>query len=190
MESLKFAIGDDDESNVAAIKGILLSNGHIISCEEKDGPSLLRKIRSTSPDFVIISYNIKGMNGPEIARIIQNDRLAPVLLIADSSKDIFVREMGDENFAYIIKPLSEIQLLGTIDYVHNNFKRLINLENEVIQLKKMLETRKLVERAKGILIDSYNMKESQAFRYIQKRSMDECKPVEEIARRIIENSKK
>jgi response regulator NasT len=90
-------------------------------------------------------------------------------------------------FPYIIKPLSEVQLLGTIDYVYNNYKKLINLENEVMQLKKMLESRKLVERAKGILIDVYNMKESDAFRYIQKRSMDECKPVEEIARRIIEN---
>lgn len=190
MDILKFAIGDEDELNMAVIRNMLQSKGHIISCEENDGPSLLRKIRSIIPDFVIVGYNIQGMKGAEIARIVQGDRIAPVLLIAESSQDIFIREMGNENFPYIIKPISEIQLLGTIEYVYNNFKRLVNLENEVSELKEMLETRKTVERAKGILIDKYDMKEKDAFRYIQKRSMDECKPVLEIAKRIIENIKK
>lgn len=187
MDILKIAIGDEDEFNIALLKNILQPKGHIITCEEKDGPSLLRKVRGSIPDFIIIGYNIQGINGPELARIIQGDRIAPVLLIADSSQDIFVREIGNESFAYIIKPVFESQLLGTIEYVYNNFRRLIDLENEVIELRKMLEIRKLLDRAKGILIDTHNMKESDSFRYIQKRSMDECKPIEEIARRIIEH---
>lgn len=188
MDTLRFAIGDQDELNIKVIKNALQSNGHYVVCEETDGPSLLRKIRSIIPDFVIVGYNISGMKGSEIARIIQGDGIAPVLLIAESSQDIFTREMGDEYFPYIIKPVSESQLLFTVEFVYNNFKRMIDLKNEVSRLKEMLETRKLVERAKGILIDKYNMKEKDAFRYIQKRSMDECKPVLEIARRIIENS--
>jgi two-component system, response regulator PdtaR len=190
METLKFAIGDEDKSSILVIKNILQSNGHVVACEENDGPSLLRKVRGVIPDFVIISYDIPGMKGSELARIIEGDRIAPVLLLTDSSKDIFIRGVGNENFAYIIKPVSQLQLLGTIEYVYNNFKRLVDLEREVLELKTLLETRKQVDRAKGIIMDKYNMKEQDAFRYIQKRSMDECKSVLEIAKRIIENNNK
>jgi Response regulator with putative antiterminator output domain len=189
MDTLRFAIGDEDKPGIVTIRNILLSAGHMVVCEEYDGSSLLRSVRSLLPDFVISGYNLPGIRGPEIARIIEGDRIAPVLLVADSSKDIFVRKMGNENFPYIIKPVSEGQLLGTIDFVYNNYKRLTSLELEVNELKNMLEIRKLVEKAKGILMDKYNMKEKDAFRYIQKRSMDECKAVVEIAKRIIENAK-
>jgi two-component system, response regulator PdtaR len=190
MDSLRFVIGDGDEINIIALRNILQSAGHVIGCEERDGPSLIRKVRSIMPDFVITAYNIPGMNGSEIARIVQGGGIAPVLLIAESSQDIFIREMGNETFPYIIKPISPVQLLGTIEYVYSNFKRLKSLENEVQELKTMLETRKLVERAKGILMDTYGMKEKDAFKYIQKRSMDECKPVVDIAKRIIDKNKK
>lgn len=186
MDSLKFAIGDEDKLNILNIKNILQSRGHVVSCEEEDGPSLLRRIRSINPDFVIVSYGMRGMKGLEIARIVESDRICPVLLTAEISQDIFVREMGNESFAYLIKPISEIQLIGTIEFVYNNFKRLAGLEGEVLKLKNMLEARKITEKAKGIIIDKFNMKEKDAFRYIQKRSMDECKPVLEIAKRIIE----
>lgn len=189
MDNLRFAIGDSDETGIVLIRNILQSKGHIIVCEERDGPSFLRKLRTIGADFIIAGYNIQGINGPELARIAQGDKLAPVLLIADSSQDLFVRNIGEETFAYIIKPFSETQLLGTIDYVYNNFKRMTDLENQVMELKKKLEARKVMDKAKGILIDMYNMKESDAFRYIQKRSMDECKPIEEIAERIIEKSR-
>jgi len=190
MNSLRIAIGDEDELNIGIIKSILLSKGHKVICEERDGSSLLRKVRSLMPDFVIVSYNIPGIKGIEIARIIQQDEIAPVLLMADNSQDIFVREMGEEYFPYIIKPVIPVQLLGTIDFVYNNYKKMLDLQKEVSQLKNMLETRKLVERAKGILIDDYGMKERDAFRFIQKRSMDECKPIADIAKMIIEKSKK
>lgn len=190
MDTLKFAIGDEDKSSIAIIRNILQSNGHIIVCEENDGPSLLRKIRSIMPDFVIVGYNISGIKGPEIARIVQEEGIAPVLLIAENSKDIFVREIGDQNFAFLIKPVSPVQLLSTIGFVYNNFRRLTDLEMKVMELKTTLETRKLVEIAKGILIDNYNMKEKDAYAYIHKMSMDKCKPIVEIARKIIQKAKK
>lgn len=189
MDTLRFAIADEDKNTMLLIKNILHLKGHQVICEENDGSSLLRCVRSMLPDFVIAGYNLPGIKGPELARIIEGDRIAPVLLVAASSQDVFVRKIGSESFPYIIKPISEIQLLGTIDFVYNNFKRLKDLENEVIELKSALEIRKLVDKAKGILMDLYNMKEKDAFRYIQKRSMDECRPVEEIAKRIIDKSK-
>jgi response regulator NasT len=186
MDTLKFAVGDADELNKAVIKSILQSKGYSIACDERDGPSLLRKVRSILPDFVIISCNIPGMKGSEIARIVEGDRIAPVILIADSPQDMLAREMGSDNFAYILKPVSEIQLIGTIEFVYSYFKRLVNLEHEVSELKEMLETRKLVEKAKGILMDKFNMKEKDAFKFIQKKSMDECAPITDIARKIID----
>lgn len=188
MNSLNFAIGDADIKSTTLIKNMLQNSGSRVICEEWDGPSLLRKIRSTMPDFVIVGYNISGMKGIEIARILHNDRIAPVLLIADNSQDVLVRQIGSEHFPYIIKPFSQDQLLCTIDIVYDSFRKMVTLENEVLKLKKTLETRKVVERAKGILIDIYNMKEKDAFRYIQKRSMDECRPIAEIAKRIIDKN--
>lgn len=185
MDSLKFAIGGIDQLNMVIIRNILLSKGNTICCEEDDGASLLRKIRSMEPDFVIIGYNILGMNSMEIARIVQSDRVAPVLIIADSTLDISIRDMGDEYFPSIIKPISEIQLLTTIEFSYINYKRMVNLENQIKDLKNTLEERKIIEKAKGILIDSFKMKEKDAFRYIQKRSMDECKSAVDIAKRII-----
>lgn len=190
MDTLKFALGDEDKPTITVIRNILQSNGHIIVCEENDGPSLLRKIRSIIPDFIIVSYNLRGMNGAEIAKIALRDKIAPTLLIAESSQDIFIREMGSDNFPYLIKPISQVQLLGTVEYVYANFKRLLDLEKEVLELKNMLEARKLVERAKGLLIDNYNMKEKDAFRFMQKKSMDLCKPMEEIAKKIIDKVNK
>jgi response regulator NasT len=128
MDKLKFAIGDKDELNMAVIRSMLQSEGHLIACEETDGPALLRKIRAVAPDFVIVSYNMPGMKGLEIARIVQGDRLAPVLLTADSSQDIFIRSMGEENFPYLIRPINQVQLIGTIDFVYNSFKRMLELE--------------------------------------------------------------
>jgi AmiR/NasT family two-component response regulator len=190
MDRLRIAIGDDDEFDIKILKGMLQSNGHNVICEDTDGSSLLRKIRSMMPDFVIAGYNMPGIKGLQIARIIQENNIAPVLLTAKSSEDVFVRKMGDEYFPYIIKPITEDKLLFTIEFVYNNFKKISTLQNEVYKLKNMLETRKNVERAKGILMDKYNMGEKDAFRYIQKRSMDECEPIDKIAKRIIENAKK
>jgi len=190
MNTLKFAIGDGDKPGLGIIRNTLQTNGHIIACEETDGPSLLRKIRSMRPDFVIVGYGIPGMKGLEIARIVQGDRIAPVLLTIESSQNIFIREVGGEHFPYLIKPISPAQLIGTVDFTYLSYKKLVDLENEVLKLKTTLETRKAVEIAKGILIDRYNMKEQDAFRYIQKKSMDECRPILEIAKRIIEKSNK
>lgn len=186
MDTLKFALGDEDKPTITVIRNILQSKGHMIICEENDGPSLLRKIRSVIPDFIIVNYNMKGMKGLEIARIAQRDKIAPALLIADNSQEVFIREMGSETFPYIIKPISQTQLLGTVEYVYTNFKKLADLEKEVRELKNMLEARKLIERAKGLLIDNYNMKEKDAFRFMQKKSMDLCRPMEEIAKKIID----
>lgn len=188
MDTLRFAIGDENIQDIKLLKGMLQSKGHQVVCEELDGPSLLRKARSLLPDFIIVGYGISGMTGLEIARIVQGDRLAPVLLTAESSRDVFVRDMGSEYFPFIIKPFSEAQLFWTVDFVYNNYKKMVGLEKEVLELKNKLETRKVVEKAKGILIDTYNMKEKDAFRYLQKRSMDECRPVIEIARRIIDKN--
>ncbi|HBM80804.1 MAG TPA: response regulator [Clostridiaceae bacterium] len=189
MDTLRFAIGDEDENDLFLLRNILQSNGYTIACEETDGPALLRQIRILTPDFVITSFDMPGIGGSEIARIVQGDRIAPVLIVAESSQDIFARNMGNESFPYILKPVSEMHLLSAIEYIYNSFKKLSDLEREVAELKKTLEDRKAVDRAKGILMDRYNMKEKDAFRYIQKRSMDECKPIAEIAKRIIDKTK-
>lgn len=185
MESLRVAVGSEDEISRIAIRNILQAAGHTVIYEETDGPSLLRKIRGMSPDFVIASMNLPGIKGVEIARIVQEDGIAPALLIADGSQNIFSIEMGNNNYAYIIKPISSQQLLGTMEFVYNSYKKMRGLQDEINKLKNMLETRKAVDLAKGILIDQFNMKEKDAFRYLQKKSMDECKPIHDIADRII-----
>lgn len=190
MDNLRFALGGSDKLNIEHIRGILLSQGHSVVCEDDDGPSLLRSVRSLIPDFVIASYELPGMKGPEIARIIEGDRLAPVLLIAENSEDMPEARIGSENFAFLIKPVSEVQLMTTVEYVYGNYRRVCELEEEVSKLRETIDSRRIVERAKGILMDRYDMKEKDAFRYIQKRSMDECKRASDIAKQIVEKYQK
>ncbi|WP_418791615.1 ANTAR domain-containing response regulator [Phosphitispora sp. TUW77] len=186
LGEVRVVIADPDAQSRKVLKSILHQGGHLVTGEADDGLSALKLIRTRQPDLVILDARMAFMDGTEFAYIIEEDGLAPVILM--TSGDQFIKHNGNNEqqfFAYVIKPVTEQSILPVIDIVIKDFKRIRNLEHEVSRLKDIIETRKLVEKAKGILMDNYKMTEKEAFKRIQKQSMNKRVSMKSVAKAII-----
>ena len=126
------------------------------------------------------------MDGIEAAKIISTEGIAPVLLLtAYSQKDLVDRATDAGVFTYLVKPFKEADLMPAMAIAIARYEEFVELENEVSDLENKLDTRKAVDRAKGILMDQYGLKEQEAFRRIQVQSMNTRKSMREIAEAII-----
>jgi len=179
MAETRVVIADSDIQSRKSLKAILSQAGHVVVGEAEDGLAALKLVRTIQPDLVILDAKMAVMDGAELAYIIEDDGLAPVILMTQSDQ-FRTNVMVDENqsFAYIIKPVIEYSLIPIIDMVLKNFKKIRNLEQEVTKLKDIIETRKLVEKAKGILMESHKFSEAEAFKRIQKQSMNKRLTIE------------
>ena len=126
------------------------------------------------------------MDGIEAARVLTEERIAPVVLLsAYSQRDLVQRARESGVVAYLVKPYREEELTPAIEVALARFGEYRDLQKQVNDLTEALETRKLVDRAKGILMDKQGLTEAEAFRKIQKMSMDNRKPMKEVAEAII-----
>ncbi|MGB5051913.1 MAG: ANTAR domain-containing protein, partial [Caldilineaceae bacterium] len=138
------------------------------------------------PDIVIMDIKMPDMDGIEAARILTEERIAPVLLLSAYSQQELVTKAREAGVAgYLVKPFRESDLTPAIEVALSRFTEFRTLEREVGDLRETLETRKIVERAKGILMDSQGLNEAEAFRRIQKMSMNNRKPMRTVAEAII-----
>jgi response regulator NasT len=133
-----------------------------------------------------MDIKMPDMDGIEAARILTQEDIAPVIfLTAYSQKELVDQAKEAGVVAYLVKPFRESDLAPAIEIALARFEQFRALKKEVADLKEALETRKLVERAKGILMDTQGLSEAEAFRRIQKLSMDTRKPMKEVAEAII-----
>jgi len=168
------------------IKGILAKMGYWVIGEADDGQSGLKMVRSRQPDLVIIEAFLPGLDGHEVAQIISEDKLAPVILIASSTKQNLIEKAKTAKvFAFLMKPELESNLIPAVELALTNYQEIIRLENEVKELKETLETRKVIERAKGILMETMGIAETEAFKRIQKQSMNKRISMRAVAEAII-----
>ena len=186
MGEARVVIADPDAQSRKALKSILQQAGHLVTGEAEDGLTALKLIRTRQPDLVILDARMAVMDGSEFAYIVEEDGLAPIILLTSGDQFAIQIETDEQQlFAYAIKPVTEQSLLPVIDIVIKNYKRIRNLEQEVSRLKDVIATRKLVEKAKGILMDSYKMTENEAFKKIQKQSMNKRVSMKSVAKAII-----
>jgi len=182
----RIVIADPDPIVRKNLKAILAQAGHVVVGEAEDGLTVLKMIRTRQPDVAVLDARMAVMDGAELAYIIEEDGLGPVILMAPGDQFRNAEGFGEHNsFAYVIKPVSEASLIPIIDVVTKNYRRIRVLEQEVSKLKDTLETRKLVEKAKGILMDAYNLSEAEAFKRIQKQSMNKRVSMKSVAKAII-----
>ena len=177
----------DDESIIRLdLRERLSDLGYTVAGEAADGHAAVTLARRLRPDLVLMDIKMPKMDGISAARILLQERIAPVVLLtAYSDRDLVedAREAGV--LGYISKPFREADLAPTLEVAIARFAELRAIEQENVDLKETLETRRLVERAKGLLMDRQGMSESAAFRRIQKLAMDRRKPMKEIAEAII-----
>jgi response regulator NasT len=186
MDSLRIVIADDEPIIRLDLRKTLENMGHQVIGEAGDGAKAVDLARELKPDIVILDIKMPEMDGIDAAKLITTDGIAPVLLLtAYSQKDLVDRAKDAGVFAYLVKPFKEADLLPAMEIAISRYEEFVELENEVSDLENKLDTRKAVDRAKGILMDQYGLKEQEAFRRIQIQSMNTRKSMREIAEAII-----
>jgi response regulator NasT len=186
MAETRVVIADADTQARKSLKAILSQAGHVVVGEAEDGLAALKLVRTRQPDLVILDAKMVVMEGSEFAYIIEDDGLAPVIMMTNGDQFGFNEHVDDRrSFAYLIKPVTEKSLIPIIDVVLKDYRKIRDLKQEVTKLKNLIETRKLVERAKGILMESHKLSEPEAFKRIQKQSMNKRVSMKSVAKAII-----
>ena len=186
MEKLRIVIADDESIIRLDLKETLQRMGHQVIAEAGDGRTALELVRQHRPHLAILDVKMPELDGVDTAKEIAKDRLAPVLLLtAYSQQDLVQRAMDAGVFAYVVKPFTESDLLPAMGIAIARFQQFNVIADEAASLQSAIETRKLVDRAKGILMDRHGLREQDAFRKIQQQSMNSRKPMKEIAEAII-----
>jgi response regulator NasT len=177
----------DDESIIRLDLGEMLANlGYEVVGEGSDGAIAVELAHRLRPDLVIMDIKMPGMDGIAAAQELTRARIAPVLLLTAYSEQHLVERAREAGvIAYLVKPFREAELLPSIEIALARFAEFQTVEQEVHSLKEALETRKLIEQAKGILMETQGLKESEAFHRIRKASMDTRKSMREIAEAIL-----
>ncbi|MBC8265043.1 MAG: response regulator [Anaerolineales bacterium] len=186
MERTRVIIADDESIIRMDLREMLTNLGYLVVGEVGDGRSAVNLARELRPDVVVMDIKMPDMDGIDAAKMLTEERVAPVLLLtAYSQQELIERAKGAGVVGYIVKPFRESDLAPAIEVAVARFAEFRALEKEVGDLKLALETRKLVDRAKGILMDSQGVTEAEAFRKIQKMSMNTRKPMKEVAEAVI-----
>jgi two-component system, response regulator PdtaR len=186
MEPLRIVIADDEPIIRLDMKRMLESVGYAVVGEAGDGVTALELARELKPDVVVLDVKMPNMDGLEVAQVLEQEQIAPALIVtAYSDSELINRAKEAGVFAYIVKPFKESDLQPAVEIAVSRYQENIELSKEVADLTDRIETRKLVDRAKGILMDMYNLKEHEAYRRIQTQSMNTRKTMREIAEAII-----
>ncbi len=186
MAPARVLIADDESIIRMDLREMLASLGYQVVGEAADGISAVNLARELKPDLVIMDIKMPELDGIGAAKVLTEERIAPVLLLTAFSQRELVEGAKDAGVVgYIVKPFRESELLPAIEIAMARFQEFRSIEGQVNDLRQLIETRKLVERAKGILQDTQGLKEADAFRKIQKLSMNTRKSMREIAEAIL-----
>jgi two-component system, response regulator PdtaR len=186
--AVRVVIAEDEAIIRLDLKEILEEEGYEVVGETSRGDEAVELVRTLLPDLAILDIKMPGMDGLSAAREITHDRLAAVLILtAFSQRDLIDQARDAGVLAYLVKPFQKSEMLPAIEIALGRFNEIRALDNEVKTLEERLETRRVVERAKGILMEELNLKENEAFTWIQRRAMHERLTMKEIARRVIQD---
>ncbi|AUS80904.1 ANTAR domain-containing protein [Actinoalloteichus sp. AHMU CJ021] len=155
--------------------------------EAVDGQEAVELANELQPDLVILDVKMPRMDGIEAASLIVGDRVAPVVILtAFSQRDLVERARDAGAMAYLVKPFAKRDLIPAIELAMSRFAEVRALEGEVADLQERLEARKVVERAKGLLMKNQSLSEPEAFRWIQRTAMDRRTTMKAVAEAVLE----
>lgn len=182
----RIIIAEDDSVIRMDLREELQRQGYLVVGDVGDGQSAINLARELRPDLIIMDIRMPELDGIEAARVLTNERLAPVVLLTAFSDDELIeraREAGVVN--YVTKPWRQSDLKPAIEIALARFQEFREMESQVKTLEDQLTTRKVVEKAKGVLMEKYKLTEQEAFRRIQKLSMNNRKSMREVAEAIL-----
>jgi response regulator NasT len=179
-------IAEDEALIRLDLREMLIEEGYEVVGEAGDGETALNLAEELRPDLVILDIKMPIMDGIAAAEKIASARLAPVVILtAFSQRELVERARAAGAMAYLVKPFQKTDLVPAIEIALSRYAELTMLEGEVASLTDRLETRKLVERAKGTLMAAFNMTEPESFKWIQRTAMDHRLSMRAVAERIL-----
>jgi two-component system, response regulator PdtaR len=182
----RIVIADDESIIRMDLREILTQLGYDVVGEAADGRAAVELTEKLRPDLVILDIKMPGIDGIDAAEQISSTGIAPVVLLTAYSEQSLVGRAKQAGVTgYLVKPFRESELMPAVELALARFRNLQELQSEVGDLKEALESRKLVERAKGILMEVHGLSESEAFNRIRRTSMDTRKSMREVAEAIL-----
>lgn len=191
MSPQRIVIADNESIIRMDLRELLEEAGHQVVGEGANGKKAVELARKLKPDLIILDIKMPEMDGITAAKIIDDEKIAPVILLTAFSQSEIVERAKDSGvLAYLVKPVQESNLFPAMEIALSRWQEMQDLEDQLFKVKDSLENRKTLDRAKGILMDAYNITESEAFRRIQKYSMSKRKTIKEVAEAIIRQATK
>ncbi len=164
----------------------LTESGFDVIGQAGDGAEAVRLAQELKPSLVLMDIKMPGTDGLQAAEILAKHKFPVVLLTAFSSPELVERASEAGVYSYVVKPFNPSNLIPALRIALSLHERMANAENEVDEINEKLETRKLVDRAKGLLTEKMKLNEPEAFRWIQKASMDRRLSMKQVAQTVIE----
>jgi response regulator NasT len=184
--SIRVVIAEDEAIIRLDLKETLEEEGYEVVGETGRGDKAVDLVRELRPDLAILDIKMPGMDGIEAARLITKDRICGVLVLTAFSQREVIEQARDAGaLAYLVKPFQKTDLVPAIEVAIARFREMQALNGEVDALEEQLETRKSIDRAKGILIDQCSMSESDAYGFIQRGAMNHRSTMKAVADMVI-----
>ncbi len=181
-------IAEDEAIIRLDLKESLQDEGYVVVGEAATGDEAVDLVRALAPDVVILDVKMPGKDGVEAAAEINAERLAAVLLLTAFSQRDLIKQASDAGvLAYLVKPFQRSELVPAVEMALGRFRDIRALEEEAALLHDRLETRKVVERAKGKLMDSEGLTEGDAYRHLQQQAMELRTSMKAVAQSVLED---
>jgi AmiR/NasT family two-component response regulator len=186
-EPLRVLVAEDEALIRMDLVEMLREEGYDVVGEAGDGAQAIKLARELKPGLVMMDIKMPGTDGLEAAKTIAQERIAPVVMLtAFSQRDLVDSARDAGAMAYLVKPFTKTDVVPAIEVAASRFAEISALEDEVAGLTERLETRKAVERAKGLLMAKKKMTEPDAFRWIQRTAMDRRTTMKVVADAVVE----
>jgi response regulator NasT len=187
--ALRVVIAEDEAIIRMDLRETLEEEGYEVVGETGRGDQAIELVRSLRPDLVILDIKMPGMDGLEAAGIINGEKICGVLMLTAFSQREVVETARDAGaLAFLVKPFQKSDLVPAIEVAMGRFRELRTLTGEIDALGEQLESRKVIERAKGVLIDEAGLSEGDAFGFIQRTAMSERTRMRDVADRVLDGS--
>lgn len=183
----RVVVAEDEALIRMDIVEVLREAGFDVVGEASDGEAAIELTRSLSPDLVVMDITMPKMDGLSAAEVIGKEKLAPVVMLTAFAQPEFVARANEAGaIAYVVKPFTPERLLPQVEIALSRYQEQSQLEAEYADALERLETRKLLDRAKGLLQSKMKLSEPESFRWIQKASMDRRLTMGEVAQAVID----
>ncbi len=189
--SLRVVVAEDEALIRLDLVEMLTEAGYEVVGQAGDGEAAIAITEKEKPDLVVMDVKMPKLDGISAAERIANQRIAPVVILtAFSQKDLVERARDAGAMAYLTKPFTIEDLMPAIELAVSRFQEIKQLDAEVTDLQEQLKARKLIEKAKGILMKNLNISEPEAFKWMQKTAMDKRRSMTDVAQLVMDEFEK